>query len=78
MTGGVSHVDSFDPKPKLFADHGKTVTVDEWQGKPGKFNRYLKKPQWAFKPHGKSGAEVSDLFPQRRRAASTTCASSAR
>ena len=63
MTGGVSHVDSFDPKPKLFADHGKTVTIDDWQGKPGKFNRYLKKPQWDFKPHGKCGIEVSDLFP---------------
>jgi uncharacterized protein DUF1501 len=63
-TGGVSHVDSFDPKPKLFADHGKTVTIDEWQGKPGKFNRYLKKPQWEFKPHGKSGVEVSSLFPK--------------
>ena len=24
MTGGVSHVDTFDPKPKLIADHGKT------------------------------------------------------
>ena len=32
MTGGVSHVDSFDPKPKLFADHGKTVTIDELAG----------------------------------------------
>jgi hypothetical protein len=62
-TGGVSHVDSFDPKPKLFADHGKTVTIDEWQGKPGKYNRYLKKPQWDFKPRGKSGVEVSSLFP---------------
>jgi hypothetical protein len=62
-TGGVSHVDSFDPKPKLFADHGKTVTIDEWQGKPGKYNRYLKKPQWEFKPRGKSGIEVSSLFP---------------
>ncbi|HBI45839.1 MAG TPA: DUF1501 domain-containing protein [Planctomycetales bacterium] len=62
-TGGVSHVDSFDPKPKLFADHGKTVTIDEWQGKPGKYNRYLKKPQWDFKPRGKSGIEVSSLFP---------------
>ena len=62
-TGGVSHVDSFDPKPKLFADHGKTVPIDEWQGKPGKYTRYLKKPQWAFKPYGKCGTEVSDLFP---------------
>ena len=25
MSGGVSHVDTFDPKPKLFADHGKQV-----------------------------------------------------
>ena len=24
MSGGVSHVDSFDPKPKLTADNGKT------------------------------------------------------
>jgi hypothetical protein len=62
-TGGVSHVDSFDPKPKLFADHGKTVTIDEWQGKPGKYNRYLKRPQWDFKSGGNSGVEVSSLFP---------------
>src|SRR4051812_8147755 len=35
MTGGVSHVESFDPKPKLFADHNKTYAVNEFQGKPG-------------------------------------------
>ena len=63
MTGGVSHVDSFDPKPKLFADHGKTITVDNWQGKLGEFKRYLKQPQWEFKPRGQSGIEVSELFP---------------
>jgi hypothetical protein len=63
MTGGVSHVETFDPKPKLFADHGKTVTVDNWQGKLGDFTRYLKKPQWKFAPHGQSGIDVSELFP---------------
>ena len=63
MTGGVSHVESFDPKPKLFADHGKTITVDNWQGKLGEFKRYLKQPQWKFKPYGQSGIEVSELFP---------------
>lgn len=63
MTGGVSHVESFDPKPKLFADHGKTVTVDNWQGKLGDFTRYLKQPQWKFAPHGQSGIKVSELFP---------------
>lgn len=63
MTGGVSHVESFDPKPKLAADHGKTVTIDEWQGRPGKYSRFLKKPHWGFTPHGQSGIEVSALFP---------------
>ena len=63
MTGGVSHIDSWDPKPKLFADGGKTVTVDNWQGKRGEFKRFLKKPQWEFRPYGASGIEVSDLFP---------------
>ncbi len=29
MTGGVSHVDSFDPKPALVRDHGKTVAIHE-------------------------------------------------
>jgi hypothetical protein len=63
MTGGVSHVESFDPKPKLFADHNKTYAVNEFQGKPGKYNMYLKKPQWEFKPYGQSGTQVSGLFP---------------
>src|SRR5690242_3107644 len=40
MTGGVSHVDSFDPKPGLVADGGKTVRVDNFQGKPGDFTLY--------------------------------------
>ena len=28
LTGGFSHVDTFDPKPKLTADHGKTVAAE--------------------------------------------------
>jgi hypothetical protein len=62
-TGGTSHVDTFDYKPKLFADHAKTITVDSWQGKSGQFTRHLKKPNWAFRPRGKCGSMVSDLFP---------------
>src|ERR1022692_4315941 len=41
MTGGVSHVDTFDHKPRLIADHGRTITVDNWQGRLGQFTRYL-------------------------------------
>ena len=64
MSGGVSHVDSWDPKPRLVQDAGRTVTVDEFQGRRGSFNMYLKAPQWTFRPRGRCGTEVSDLFPQ--------------
>jgi hypothetical protein len=66
MSGGVSHVDSFDPKPKLISDHGKTVTFDhpETRNRPGYEKLFLKKPDWKFTPRGKSGIEVSDLFPE--------------
>ncbi|MSR58809.1 MAG: DUF1501 domain-containing protein [Planctomycetaceae bacterium] len=73
MTGGVSHVDTFDPKPKLIADHGKTITVDNWQGKLGEFKRFLKRPQWEFRPGGRSGTEVSDLFPHVRDVVDELC-----
>jgi hypothetical protein len=73
MTGGVSHVDTFDPKPKLVSDHGKSVTVDNWQGKLGEFKRFLKKPGWSFQPGGKCGTEVSDLFPHVRALADELC-----
>jgi hypothetical protein len=65
MSGGVSHVDSFDPKPKLVADHGKQVSFDhpETRNRPGYEKLFLKKPGWKFAPRGKSGIEVSDLFP---------------
>ncbi len=63
MSGGVSHVDSWDPKPKLFADAGKTVAVDEFQGRKGDFKMFAKRPQWDFAPHGRCGTEVSALFP---------------
>jgi hypothetical protein len=73
MTGGVSHVDSFDPKPRLFADAGKTVRVDNFQGKPGDFLMYLKTPQFAFRPGGACGTEVSDLFPHVRSVVDDLC-----
>lgn len=73
MTGGVSHVDTFDPKPNLVADHGKTITVDNWQGKLGAFTRYLKKPNWSFSPGGECGTQISDLFPHVRDMADDLC-----
>jgi hypothetical protein len=73
MTGGVSHVDTFDPKPRLFADHGNSITVDNWQGKLGQFKRYLKTPQWVFRAGGQCGTAISDLFPHVRDVADELC-----
>ncbi len=73
MTGGVSHIDSFDPKPRLFADHGKTITVDNWQGKKGSFQRFMKRPNWEFRRGGQCGTEISDLFPHVRELADDLC-----
>ena len=56
MTGGVSHVDSFDPKPGL--------TKAAAEGKKGSRDVPFMGSPWGFKRYGKSGVEVSDLFPQ--------------
>ena len=55
MEGAPSHLDTFDFKPKLKTDDGK----------PGRDNeeRAIIAPQFEFKQHGKSGAWVSELFP---------------
>ena len=65
MTGGVSHVDTFDHKPKLFQDVGREVKLDhpEIKNRPGYERIFLKRPQWEFKRYGQSGLEASSLFP---------------
>ena len=65
MSGGVSHVDTWDPKPRLTADHGKEVKLDhpEIENRPGYEHIFLKRPGWSFQPHGQCGTEVSELFP---------------
>jgi len=75
MSGGVSHVDSFDPKPKLTSDHGKTVSLDhpETKNRPGYEKLFLKRPQWDFQPRGKCGTEISSLFPHVAECADDLC-----
>lgn len=61
--GGVSHVDTFDPKPELLRRQGEALTgkgeVVASQGNPGGLMPSL----WNFKKYGQSGMEVSELFP---------------
>ena len=73
MSGGVSHVDSWDPKPKLFADAGKTLAVDEFQGRKGDFKMFAKRPEWEFARHGQCGTEVSALFPHMAECVDDLC-----
>jgi hypothetical protein len=61
MDGGVSHVDSFDPKPKLAQLDGKPFT--ESKNPTANGNRQWLKSPWAFKQYGECGLPVSDLFP---------------
>lgn len=73
MSGGVSHVDSWDPKPKLFSDAGKTTSVNEYQGRKGDFKMYLKRPQWEFQSFGQCGTQVSNLFPHLSKCVDDLC-----
>ncbi|MEO5804277.1 MAG: DUF1501 domain-containing protein [Verrucomicrobiota bacterium] len=66
MTGGVSQMDSFDPKPQLTVKAGKPIL------KKDKSPKYLA-PLWDFKPGGKCGTEVSDLFPHIRECMDDIC-----
>src|SRR5687767_1751836 len=69
-TGGVSHMDTFDYKPKLFAADGKTTGVG---GGLSNKQAVLLKPGWAFRPGGQCGTLVSDLFPHIRECMDDVC-----
>jgi hypothetical protein len=61
--GGVSHMDTFDHKPELFKADGKMLGVG---GGLSNEKKVLLKPLWDFKPGGKCGTLVSDIFPHLR------------
>ena len=63
MHGGVSHVDSFDPKPKLAELNGQPLPIDKPKFEFAPTGNLLASP-WKFQTYGQSGIEVSDLFPQ--------------
>ncbi len=66
MAGGVSHVDSFDHKPKLYREDGRMIDFDDARtvAKTGMgAAQRVMKPLWDFKKRGESGQQASDLFP---------------
>jgi hypothetical protein len=62
MPGGPSHVDLFDPKPRLLQDNGKPLPFDKPKLERTKTGNLLASP-WKFSPHGGSGTPVSELLP---------------
>ncbi len=60
MPGGVSHMDSFDPKPKLADLDGKPAKLESYVAGPNR--KWLKSP-WKFQTYGQIGLPVSELFP---------------
>jgi hypothetical protein len=62
MSGGVSHVDSFDPKPELAKRHGQPMPVPV---RPTMFNNNgnIMASPWEFQNRGQCGMPISELFP---------------
>ena len=61
MNGGISHVDTFDPKPELEKYVGKEVPLNlKTERKTG---AALPSP-YKFTRHGESGLPVSEIFPK--------------
>jgi hypothetical protein len=65
MSGGPSHVDTFDPKPELARLHGEKLPASFGPVKTrrGVDKNKLLASNRTFKKCGKSGIEVSDWFP---------------
>jgi hypothetical protein len=71
MNGGLSQVDSFDPKPMLDKYHGQplpggTVATERKTGA-------LMRSPFTFKKYGRCGMDVSELFPHVGECADDIC-----
>ena len=62
MSGGVSQVDSFDPKPLLDRDHGKPMPTKIERTQFNQNGNIFASP-FPFKQYGESGIAVSSMFP---------------
>ena len=62
MDGGVSHVDTFDPKPALNKYNGKPFPLKKQKTQFNDDGGVLAS-LWSFKKYGEAGIPVSSLFP---------------
>jgi hypothetical protein len=72
MGGGPSHVDLFDPKPRLTADHGKPLPFEKPKLARTTTENLMASP-FEFRKHGASGIEVSSLLPHTAECVDDLC-----
>lgn len=65
MDGGPSQIDTFDPKPRLEREHGQPIGMKIPATQFDDVGSVLKSP-WKFRPGGRCGTPISDLFPHVR------------
>ena len=71
LNGGPSQVDTFDPKPQLTKFHGTLAPAGNLKTER-KTGTLLKSP-FEFKRRGKSGLELSEIFPKLGESADDLC-----
>jgi hypothetical protein len=71
MNGGLSQVDSFDPKPMLDRYHGQPMPGGNL--KTERKTGSLMRSPFQFKKYGESGLEISELFPKMGERADDLC-----
>jgi len=69
-TGGVSHMDTFDYKPRLMQADGRLMVAG---GGLSLERRPAVRPRWTFRRGGRCGTMVSDLFPHLRERMDDIC-----
>jgi len=72
MGGGVSHVDTFDPKPLLQKHHQQKIPIKLPPHLRDGSDKVLASP-FNFQQHGQSGLPISELFPHMARHADKFC-----
>src|SRR4051812_20811450 len=61
LNGGMAQVDTFDPKPALSKYDGQPMPGPKIR--TDRASGTLMRSPWEFRQHGKSGLEVSEIFP---------------
>jgi hypothetical protein len=71
MAGGMTHLETFDHKPKLAQMHGQAMPGENLRTER-KTGTLMRSP-YKFARHGASGLEVSEIFPHVAACADDLC-----